>query len=81
MRVGSIGASAFAVPAVAAVFAEGTVPSFARLICVPVIVPFLIFAALTALFLICLVPTEFLPSFVAANAAPRRAAGTGRGSR
>ena len=49
--------------AVAALVAEGTVPSFGRLIWVPVIVPFLILTPVTASFLICLVPTVFLPSF------------------
>ena len=59
-----------AVFAVLALLAEGTVPSLERLIWAPVIVPFLIFAAVTAPFLICFVPTEFLPSLEAAKAAP-----------
>src|SRR5947208_3671186 len=70
--VGSAGGIEFAVSA------DGTVPNLARLICLPVIVPFLIFAAVTASFLIlevitafffsCLLPTLFLPS--AAQAVP-----------
>ncbi len=49
-----------------ALAAEGTVPSLARFMFVPVIVCFLILAPVTAPFLICLVPTLFLGSVVAA---------------
>ena len=85
-RTASGGVRELAVPAVVELFAvdaavaDGTVPSFARLIWVPVIVPFLIFAAVTAWFLICLVPTLFLASFEAAKAVAPPSSKNGTGS-
>jgi hypothetical protein len=55
-----------AVAALVALVAFGTWPRLATSIFAPVTAPFLIFAAVIALFLICFVPTEFFGSLTAA---------------